>query len=111
VVSGAASNASFKVFYSAGSATTAVNQTVNDGNGGWVSLGKHAITQADAGQKVTRTQNTGGKVVADAVKIVRDTTGITNTSHHSFTYSYDPTANQTGIADNSTRPPRSPATR
>ncbi len=104
VVSGAATNASFKVFYNGGSATVAVNQTTNNSNG-WVSLGKFAFTQSGAGQKVTLTQNSGGIVVADAVEAVRDTTGINNTAHHDFAYTYDPNANLTGIADNSTTSP------
>ena len=43
-------------------------------------------------------------MVADAVKVVRDTAGASNTVH-SFTYSYDPTGNQTGIADTSAPAP------
>jgi len=97
VVPGAATNASFKVFYSGGSATVAVNQTTN--SNGWVSLGKFAFTQAGAGQKVTLAQNSGGIVVADAVRAIRDNAGVTDTAHHDFTYSYDPNANLTGIAD------------
>jgi hypothetical protein len=82
-----------------------VNQSVNNGNGGWVSLGKYHFTQGDTGQKLTLTQNSTGFVIADAVKAVSDTTGVTNTSRHSFTYSYDPTCNQTGIADGSVPAP------
>jgi len=98
-VSGAATNSSFKVNYNGGSATVAVNQTTSAGT--WVSLGKFAFTQAGTGQKVTLSQNSGGTVVADAVKVVRDNTGVTNTAHHDFTYSYDPNANLTQIADSS----------
>jgi len=99
-VSGAATNASFKVNYSgAGSATVAVNQTTNTGT--WVSLGKWAFTQNGTGQKVTLSQNSGGTVVADAVKVVRDTSADTNTAHHNFGYSYDPNGNLTGISDTS----------
>jgi RHS repeat-associated protein len=98
-VSGAATNASFKVNYSGGSATVAVNQTTNAGT--WVSLGKWAFTQNGTGQKVTLSQNTGGTVVADAVKAVRDNTGTTNTAHHDFGYTYDPNGNLTRISDTS----------
>ncbi len=33
--------------------------------------------------------------------MVRDNSGVTNTAHHDFTYSYDPNGNLTGIADSS----------
>ncbi len=98
-VSGAATTASYKVAYSGGTATVAVNQTTNTGT--WVSLGKWAFTQSGTGQKVALTQNTGGTVVADAVKAIRDNSADTNTAHHHFAYSYDPNANLTSIADSS----------
>ena len=98
-VSGAATNASFTVSHSGGSATVPVDQTQNPAT--WVSLGKYAFTQAGTGQKVTLAENTGGIVVADAVRVIRDTTGVTNTAHHDFGYTYDPNANLTGIADSS----------
>lgn len=109
-VSGAATSASFKVSYHGGTATVPVNQTTNASTAGspsWVSLGKYAFTQADTGQKVTLTQSAagGGTVVADAVRVVRDTTGGSNTAHHDFTYSYDPNGNQKGIADSSATGP------
>lgn len=98
-VSGAATSASFKVSYNGGSATVPVNQAA--GAGTWVSLGKYAFTRAGTGQQVTLTQNSGGTVVADAVKAVRDNSADTNTAHHDFAYSYDPSASLTGIADSS----------
>ncbi len=101
MVSGAATNAAYTVNYSSGSATVPVDQTKNAGGTSWVSLGKFAFTQAGTGQKVTLAENSGGTVVADAVKVVRDTTGVTNTAHHDFGYSYDPNGNLTGITDTS----------
>jgi RHS repeat-associated protein len=100
VVSGAATNASFKVNYSGGSAAVAVDQTGNNNNG-WVTLGKWAFAQNGAGQKVTLTENSGGTVVADAVKVVRDNSADTNTAYHTSGYSYDPNGNLTGISDTS----------
>src|SRR5258708_27675952 len=94
-VSGAATNASVKVNYNAGSATVSVNQTT--GAGTWVSLGKWAFTQSGTGQQITLTENTGGTVEADAVKAVRDNSADTNTAHHDFGYSYDPNWNSTSI--------------
>jgi RHS repeat-associated protein len=100
VVSGAATNASYKVSFSGGSATVTVNQTANNNNG-WVALGKWAFAQNGSGQKVTLTQNSGGTVTADAVRVVRDNSADTNTAHHIFGYSYDPNGNLTGISDTS----------
>jgi YD repeat-containing protein len=101
VVSGAAASASYTVNYNGGTATATVNQTQNNSNG-WVALGKWAFTQAGKNQQVSLAENSGGTVVADAVKIVRDTTGTTNTATHSYTYAYDANGNQTGIADATT---------
>ncbi len=98
-VSGAATNASFKVSFSGGSSTVTVDQTQNAGT--WVSLGKFAFTQSGTGQNVTLAQNPGGTVVADAVQVVRDNSGDTNTAHHNFGYTYDPNGNLTGITDSS----------
>src|SRR5258708_6915743 len=112
-VSGAATSASYTVTYSNGTggtatATVPVNQTQNtstQGHTNWVALGTWAFTQAGTGQNVTLTQNSAGTVVADAVKVVRDTTGVTNTAHHHFAYTYDPNASLTGIADSSSPTP------
>ncbi|MBO0806902.1 MAG: sugar-binding protein, partial [Actinobacteria bacterium] len=109
-VSGAATSASFKVDYNGGSATVSVDQTKNTSpdSGGktvWVSLGKYAFTQSGTSQQVTLTENSGGTVVADAVKAVRDNTGETNTAKHDFAYTYDPNASLTQIDDNSAGSP------
>ena len=94
-------NASYTVNYSGGTATATADQTQNNGNGGWVALGKWAFTQAGSGQQVSLAENSGGTVVADAVKIVRDNSGDTNTAVHGYTYTYDADGQQTGIADTS----------
>jgi RHS repeat-associated protein len=106
VISSAVTNAAYKVYYNGASAAVNVDQTTNTGQNGWVKLGEYAFTQANTGQKVTLTQNTNGTVAADAVKVVRDTTGVSDTSHHTFAYTYDATGNLQAIADNS---PTSPA--
>jgi hypothetical protein len=56
-----------------------VNQTTSTGTSGWAKLGEYAFTQSGSGQKATRTQSTSGGAVADAVRVVRDNTGVTNT--------------------------------
>jgi RHS repeat-associated protein len=98
-VAGAATNASFKVSFSGDSSTVTVDQTQNAGT--WVSLGKFAFTQAGASQSVTLTENSGGTVAADAVQVVRDNSGDTNTAHIDFGYAYDTDGNLTHITDTS----------
>jgi RHS repeat-associated protein len=98
-VPGAATNASYKVSFSGGSATATVDQTQNAGT--WVPLGKFAFTRSGTGQNVTLAENPGGTVVADAVQIVRDNSGETNTAHHTFGDAYDPNGNLTEIIDTS----------
>jgi RHS repeat-associated protein len=109
-VNGAATNASFKVDHNGGSSTVSVDQTksTSPDSGGktvWVSLGKYAFTQSGTSQQVTLTENSGGTVVADAVKAVRDNTGEANTAKHDFTYTYDPDASLTQINDGSAGSP------
>jgi YD repeat-containing protein len=109
VVSGAATNAAFTVSYSGGTATVNVDQT-QDNNGGWVSLGKWAFKQDATGQQVSLAENSGGTVVADAVEIVRDNSGDTNTANHNYAYAYDADGNQIGITDSSDQGNNNPAT-
>ena len=98
-VTGAATNASYKVNYSGGSSTATVDQTKNTGT--WVSLGSFAFTQAGTGQSVVLSQNSAGAVTADAIKIVRNNSGDTQPLPNSFGYTYDANGNKTGVTDNS----------
>ncbi|WP_137815314.1 DNRLRE domain-containing protein, partial [Gandjariella thermophila] len=98
-VTGAATGAQYTINYSGGQATQTVNQTTNTGT--WVSLGSYAFTQAGTGQAISLAQNSGGTVVADAVKVVRNNSGDTQPNPESFSYSYDPNGNVTDVADNS----------
>ena len=98
-VSGAASNASYTVNFTGGSASRTVDQTAN--TGGWVSLGKYAFTANGAGQKVTLSDNANGTVVADAVKLVRDNSADTDNEKKAFTYTYDSNGNLVTIGDSS----------
>jgi YD repeat-containing protein len=87
------------VAYNGGTATATADQTKNAGS--WVALGKWAFTQSGKGQQLTLAESSGGTAVADAVKIVRDTAGTTNTATHGYAYTYDADGQQTGIADTS----------
>ncbi|GAA3163752.1 hypothetical protein GCM10010451_09760 [Streptomyces virens] len=74
------------------------DQSANTGT--WVSLGSYSLEQgADAELKLE--QSGGGVVVADAVKLVRDTSGETDNEKHTFTYGYDVNGNLTSIDDTS----------
>ena len=97
-VAGAATTATYRVTHATGSADKPVNQATNGGT--WVSLGKFPFTTGNS-SKVTLSQNAGGVVVADAVKLVRDTTGETDTESAAFAYLYDPNGNLSTITDTS----------
>jgi RHS repeat-associated protein len=75
-----------------------VDQTANTGT--WVSLGSYSFAQGNAA-KLQLFQNSGGAVVADGVKLVRDTSGETDTEKHNFSYAYDVNGNMTSIDDTS----------
>ncbi|WP_418959587.1 DNRLRE domain-containing protein [Streptomyces tritici] len=97
-VTGAASDARFKVDHSGGSATRTVDQTQNTGT--WVSLGSYAFVE-DGPQKVTLTDQANGTVLADAVKLVRYHAGDTDNEKKDFTYAYDANGNKIEVKDNS----------
>jgi RHS repeat-associated protein len=97
-VTGAATDATYTIIHDGGSTPVAVDQTQQPGE--WVSLGAHAFTEgADA--EITLTDDANGTVVADAVKLVRDTTGETDTEAKDLTYSYDVNGSLTHITDQS----------
>jgi RHS repeat-associated protein len=95
-VSGAATDAKITIEHAAGSTTKTVNQSLNADT--WVSLGTYAFDEG-ASKKITLTDQATGTVVADAVKLVRDNTGETDTEKHDYTYRYDPNGNLTTITD------------
>jgi len=90
-VSGAASNAPFKIEHTGGSTSKTVDQTKDAGT--WVSLGRYAFTASGANQKITLSDNANGTVVADAVKLVRDNAADVDNEKKDFTYTYDPNGN------------------
>ncbi|MDW5330745.1 DNRLRE domain-containing protein [Plantactinospora sp. KLBMP9567] len=97
-VAGAATTAKFSLTHSGGVTDKTVDQT--SGAGTWVSLGSFDFAQGN-GAKLTLTQNAAGVVVADGVKLVRDTSGETDEEKHDFRYVYDLNGNLTSIDDNS----------
>jgi len=95
-VAGAATDAKYTIAHGAGNTIKTVNQTV--GTGTWVSLGSYAFMTGNS-HAVTLSDQAGGTVVADAVKLVRNNTGETDTEKHDYTYRYDPNGNLTTISD------------
>ncbi|MDQ1008833.1 RHS repeat-associated protein [Streptomyces sp. V4I23] len=85
-VTGAATNAPFKITHAGGEVTKPVNQTTRSGE--WVSLGSYSFTESGT-QKVTLSDLADGTVVADGLKLVRSNTGETDNEKKDFTYRYD----------------------
>ncbi|WP_406259923.1 DNRLRE domain-containing protein [Actinacidiphila glaucinigra] len=98
-LAGAATTAKYTVTKSDGT-TTNVTRDQNTAAGTWVSLGTFALTQGNAA-KLQLFQNSGGAVVADGVKLVRDNSADTDNEKHTFAYAYDVNGNLTSINDTS----------
>ncbi|MFK3729245.1 DNRLRE domain-containing protein [Streptomyces sp. NPDC088090] len=98
-VTGAATTARYTL--SQGATThPAVTKDQNAATGTWVQLGSYTLKQGNDA-KVKLEQNSGGIVVADGVKLVRDTSGETDSEKKSFAYAYDVNGNLTSIDDTS----------
>ncbi|MCP2323432.1 RHS repeat-associated protein [Hamadaea flava] len=95
-VSGAATDAKFAVENASGTTAKTVNQST--GGGAWTSLGSYPFNEG-SDKKITLSDQAGGTVVADAVKLVRDNTGETDSEKHDYSYLYDPNGNLITIAD------------
>ncbi|MCP8710938.1 DNRLRE domain-containing protein [Streptomyces sp. AC04842] len=85
-VTGAATDAPFKITHAGGEVTKPVDQTQRSGE--WVSLGSYSFKEYGS-QKVTLTDAANGTVVADGLKLVRSNTGETDNEKKDFTYRYD----------------------
>jgi RHS repeat-associated protein len=96
-VAGAATNAAFTVAHAGGTTVETVDQSANAG--GWVSLGSFAFSEAAGGQRITLSDQASGTVVADAVKLVRDNSGETDTEGKAFAYTYDANGNLVSLTD------------
>ncbi|MFD3531264.1 DNRLRE domain-containing protein [Streptomyces sp. NPDC058664] len=98
-VTGAATTARYTL--SQGATThPAVTKDQNAATGTWVQLGSYTLKQGNDA-KLKLEQNSGGVVVADGVKLVRDTSGETDSEKKSFAYAYDVNGNLTSIDDTS----------
>nr|WP_315892984.1 DNRLRE domain-containing protein [Streptomyces sp. P9(2023)] len=97
-VTGATTAAKYTVTHGGG--TTEVTKDQNADTGTWVQLGTYAFTQGNTA-KLQLAQSSGGTVVADGVKLVRDTSSESDTENHTFGYAYDLNGNLTSIDDTS----------
>ncbi|MGA5068242.1 DNRLRE domain-containing protein [Streptomyces exfoliatus] len=97
-VTGATTSAKYTVKHATGTVDVTKDQTAATGT--WVSLGSYTFTRGNAAE-LKLSQSGGGTVVADAVKLVRNTAGETDTEKHSFSYAYDANGNMTSIDDTS----------
>ncbi|MFC5833981.1 DNRLRE domain-containing protein [Nonomuraea insulae] len=93
-----ATNAEYTINRDGGTDDVVVDQTKNSGS--WVELGSYTFTAGTA-HSITLTDAANGTVAADAVKLVRDTGGSSDTEKKDFAYTYDANANLTRIDDNS----------
>ncbi|MFF8478801.1 DNRLRE domain-containing protein [Streptomyces sp. NPDC015414] len=100
-VTGAATTAKYTLTYDGGTADKTIDQSASANQGTWVALGSHPYKQGNTA-KLQLFQNSGGTVVADGVKLVRDTSGDpADTEQKHFDYSYDLNGNLTRIDDSS----------
>ncbi|MFD6716865.1 DNRLRE domain-containing protein [Micromonospora chalcea] len=95
-VTGAATDAKFTITHDGGSVTKTVNQTQN--TGAWISLGSYSFKEEGA-QKIAVTDQATGKVLADAVKLVRDNAADVDNERKEFTYRYNPNGMMVEVKD------------
>ncbi|WP_442818795.1 golvesin C-terminal-like domain-containing protein [Streptomyces sp. NBC_01320] len=98
-VTGAATSAKYTLTQGSTSHPS-VTKDQNAATGTWVSLGSYSLKQGNDA-KLKLDQNSAGIVVADSVKLVRETTGETDNEKKSFAYAYDVNGNLTSIDDTS----------
>ncbi|MGW1007654.1 golvesin C-terminal-like domain-containing protein [Streptomyces sp. NPDC002520] len=99
-VTGAATTAKYTLTYDGGTVDKTIDQNAAANQGTWVSLGSYAFKQGNA-SKLQLFQNSGGTVVADGVKLVRDNSADTDNEKRTFAYTYDANGNLTKIDDTS----------
>ncbi|MBC2907009.1 DNRLRE domain-containing protein [Streptomyces cupreus] len=100
-VTGTATAAKYTVTHSTGTADKTLDQNATANQNTWVSLGSYAFKQGNMA-KLQLFQNSGGTVVADGVKLVRDASGDpADTEKNNFAYTYDLNGNLTKIDDTS----------
>ncbi|MFF7788136.1 DNRLRE domain-containing protein [Streptomyces sp. NPDC007991] len=99
-VTGAATTAKYTLTHEAGTTDKTIDQNATAHQGTWVSLGSYSFKQGNEA-KLQLFQNSGGAVVADAVKLIRDNSAETDNEKRTFAYEYDLNGNLTKIDDTS----------
>ncbi|WP_192810132.1 golvesin C-terminal-like domain-containing protein [Actinomadura rudentiformis] len=97
-VAGAATDATYTIGHSAGSATKRLDQS--RGAGGWTSLGAFPFNEG-RGTAVTLSGKATGTAVADAVKLVRDNSEDVDNERKEFFQRYDANNNLIQVDDRS----------
>ncbi|MBB4908876.1 DNRLRE domain-containing protein [Actinophytocola algeriensis] len=82
-----------------GSSRTSKNVNQTQGGGTWVSLGRHQLTAGTAAKVELSDDVAPGDLLADAVKLVRDNTGVPDNEAKTFIHAYDANANLTTLTD------------
>ncbi|MFC4856912.1 DNRLRE domain-containing protein [Actinophytocola glycyrrhizae] len=82
-----------------GSSRTSKNVNQTQGGGTWVSLGRHQLTAGTAAKVELSDDVAPGDLLADAVKLVRDNTGVPDNEAKTFSHAYDANANLTTLTD------------
>ncbi|MEV6791740.1 DNRLRE domain-containing protein [Streptomyces sp. NPDC051320] len=100
-VTGAATTAKYTLTHASGTVDKTIDENATTNQDTWVSLGSYSFKQGNDA-KLQLFQNSGGVVVADGVKLVRDTSGDpADTEKTDLAYSYDLNGNLTQIDDTS----------
>jgi len=95
---GPATDARYTVHHSGGTTAVTVDQSRRAGE--WVSLGSFTFAEGNT-HRVTLSDAANATVVADAVKLVRDNSGDTDTERKTFAYAYDVNGNLLSLDDSS----------
>ncbi|MFI7677915.1 RHS repeat-associated core domain-containing protein, partial [Actinophytocola sp. NPDC049390] len=99
----AGANATQAATYTVDNGTTRTAKTVDQTQGGgtWVSLGNHQLTAGTTTKIELAGGAAAGDLLADAVKLVRDNTGVPDAEAKTFSHGYDANANLTTLTDSS----------
>jgi YD repeat-containing protein len=93
---GTATDAPYTIAHAGGDTTVDVDQTQQAGE--WVSLGSFTFDEG-IDHDITLAPSTAGTVVADAVKLVRDASGESDTEQKSISFEYDVNGNLSLLTD------------
>lgn len=98
-----ATNGAQAATYTVDNGTTRTPKNVNQTQAGgtWVSLGNHQLAAGTTAKVELSDDAATGDLLADAVKLVRDNTGVPDNEAKTFSHVYDANANLTTLTDTS----------